>query len=60
MRGLSLDALALMRLWTEEVRIQMELPLSPNDAHEPREAAASGSRIQSERNGCLPLAQCVG
>ena len=31
-----------------------------NAEHEPREAAASGSRLLSDRTGCLPLAPCSG
>ena len=33
-----------------------ELP--PNVEHEPPEAAAAGSGTQTDRTGCLPLAQC--
>jgi hypothetical protein len=32
----------------------------PNGEHEPREAAASGSRMRTDKTGCLPLAQCSG
>src|SRR5512133_981375 len=31
-----------------------------NGDHEPREAAAAGLRIPTDRTGCLPLAQCSG
>jgi hypothetical protein len=31
-----------------------------NAEHEPREAAAADSRTDTDRNGCLPLAQCSG
>ena len=31
-----------------------------NDEHEPREAAATGSLMLHDRNGCLPLAQRSG
>jgi hypothetical protein len=33
---------------------------TPNGEHEPREAAATGSRMRRDRAGCLPLAQCSG
>src|SRR5690349_7307124 len=32
--------------------------MMPNGEHEPREAAAAGSRTWRDRTGCLPLAQC--
>ena len=34
--------------------------LLPNAKRQPREAAASGARMQTERNGCLPLAARSG
>src|SRR5438046_2260381 len=34
--------------------------LLANGEHEPREAAAAGSRVRTNRIGCLPLAQCSG
>ncbi len=32
----------------------------PYDEHEPREAAAAGSRTRTDGNGCFPSAQCSG
>src|SRR5438445_12020716 len=55
-RGSTLSPLPLL----PPVQKSQRRSLTPNDEREPREAAAPGSRMQYDRNGCLPLAPRSG